>query len=336
MNSIKNTIREYLSLLRIQTGAATALTPMIGGLIMGQRDALHLAVLFSIGLLYHIFGFVLNEYIDVEVDNKSADLKKKPLISGSITKNQALFIVIISIICSYALIVFFYRSIYPITFFSLALLLGGLYNLYGKKIAGMDFVLAGGFFFFCLMGASTVSTDFNALVYLACLIYFFQIAFNNAVEGGLKDVDHDGIGGAKTLAQFMGVNVKLGVLQITKSFAVFAYALRIIFLGLLVFLGSQPQLEIWSYKHGFQMIITMFLAVISLGTLSRFLKSIKFDRSKLKKLFSLHEITSFFMVIVVLSPLFDLQLNVFLLLLPVVWYLVSNVALYGKPLEPRV
>ena len=336
MSSIKNTIREYLSLLRIQTGAATAFTPLVGGLIMGQRDVLHLAVLFIIGLFYHIFGFVLNEYVDVEVDKKSVDLKRKPLVSGSINKNQALFIVVISILCSYALIVFFYRSIYPISFFSLALLLGGLYDLYGKRIAGMDFVLAGGFFFICLVGASTISTDFNVLVYLICLIYFFQILFNNAVEGGLKDVDYDGIGSAKTLAQFMGVNVNLGVLQITKSFAGFAYVLRVVFLGLLVFLGSQPQLDIWSYKHGFQMIIITFLAVISLGTLSRFLKSMKFDRSRLKKLYSLHEMTSFFMVILVLSPLFDLLITVFLLLLPAVWYLVTNMALYGKLLEPRV
>jgi len=336
MGSIKNTIREYLSLFRIQTGAATAFAPLLGGLIMGQKEVLHLVVLFVIGLLYHIFGFVLNEYIDVEVDKKSIDLKKKPLVSGNISKNQALFIVIISILCGYALIVFFYRSFYPITFFSLALLLGGLYDLYGKRIAGMDFVLAGGFFVICLMGASTISRDFNVLVYLVCLIYFFQIAFNNAVEGGLKDVDHDGIGGANTLAQLMGVNVNSGVLKVTKSFAGFAYVLRIIFIGLIVFLGLQPQLDIWSYKHGFQMIIIILLAVISLGTLSRFLKSMKFDRSRLKKLFSLHEMTSFFMLILVLSPLFNLRLTVFLLLLPAVWYLVSNMALYGKLLEPRV
>lgn len=336
MSPIKNTIREYLSLLRIQTGAATASAPLLGGLIMGQRDVSNLAVLFIIGLLYHIFGFVLNEYVDVEVDKKSIDLKKKPLVSGIITKNQALFIVIISILCGYALIVFFYRSVYPISFFSLALLLGGLYDLYGKRIAGMDFVLAGGLFFICLMGASTISTDFNVLVYLVCLIYFFQIVFNNAVEGGLKDVDHDGIGGAKTLAQSMGVNVKLGVVQITKSFTGFAYGLRVIFLGLIVYLGSQPQLDIWSYKHGFQMIIIVFLAVIFLGALSRFLKSMKFDRSRLKKLFSLHEMSSYFMLILVLSPLFDLRIILFLLLLPAVWYLVSNITLYGKLLEPRV
>jgi len=336
MSPVKNTLREYLSLFRIQTGAATASAPLLGGLVMGQRDVLHLAVLFFIGLFYHIFGFVLNEYVDVEVDKKSVDLKKKPLVSGSITKDQALFVVIMSVLCSYVLIVFFYRSIYPIVFFSLALLLGGLYDLYGKRIVGMDFVLAGGFFFICLMGASTISTSFNVLVYLVCLIFFFQIAFNNAFEGGLKDVDHDGVGGAKTLAQSMGVNVKDRFLRITKSFTVFAYFLRVVFLFLLVFLGSQPQLNIWSYKHGLQMILIVFLAAVSFGMLSRFLKSVKFDRFRLMRLFSLHEMASYFMVVLVLSPLYDVWITVFLLLLPAVWYLVTNMALYGKLLEPRV
>ncbi len=329
-------MRNYLSLLRIQTGAATASAPLLGGLIMGQRDISLLAVLFIIGLLYHIFGFVLNEYVDVEVDKKSIDLKKKPLVSGSITKTQALYIIIISILCGYALIVFFYKSIYTVTFFSIALFFGGLYDIYGKMIAGMDFVLAGGFFFICLMGASTISIDFNILVYLVCLVYFFQILYNNAVEGGLKDVDHDGIGGAKTFALSMGVNVKLEDLKITKSFTGFAYALRFIFLCLLVFLGSQHQLDFWSNKHIFQIIIILFLTMIFLGTLHKFLKNVKFDRGRLKKLFSLHEMTSYFMLIIVVSPLFDLWITLALLLLPAVWYLVFNIFLYGKLLNPRV
>jgi 4-hydroxybenzoate polyprenyltransferase len=336
MSTIKNRIREYLSLFRIQTAAATASAPLLGGLIMGQRDVSHLTILFIIGLLCHIYGFVLNEYIDVEVDKKSIDLKKKPLVSGSITRNQALFIVIISILCGYALIGFFYRSIYTVSFFSLALLFGGLYDIYGKKITGMDFVLAGSLFFICIMGASTISTDFNVLIYIVCIIYFFQILYNNAVEGGLKDVDHDGIGGTKTLALAMGVNVKLGVLQITKTFAGFAYVLRFIFLGLLVLLGSQPQLDFWYYSNVFQLIIIVLFTVVFLGTLSGFLKSEKFDRSRLKKLFSIHEITSYFMLIIVLSTLFDLWITLALLLLPALWYLVTNIFLYGTLLEPRV
>lgn len=336
MRTIINTICEFLRLFRLHTAAATASALLIGGLVMGQRDISALVVLFIIGIFYHIFGFVLNEYIDINVDKKSIDLKDKPLVSGSISKKQALLVVILSIFCCYVLILIFLRSIYTLSFFSLSLIFGGIYDLYGKKILGLDFVLAGGFFFLCLTGSSTVSIDFNLLIYLFCLLYFFQIVYNNAVEGGLKDVGHDSTAGAKTLATFMGVTVEKGILRITKSFIIFSYVLRFIFLSLIVILGLQPQLLFWSNKHIFEITIIVFLAVVYFATLLSFLKSMKFDRARLKKIFSINEMTSYFMVLIVLSPLIGLYLTVFLIALPAVWYLVFNVVLYGKLLEPMV
>jgi len=336
MRSIKDTILEYLRLLRLQTGAATASAPLVGGLIMGQRYINSLVVLFILGIFYHIFGFVLNEYMDIEIDKKSSDLKDKPLVSGTINKNKVLLIVILCTLCSYSLIIFFHNSIYTISFFTISLIFGGLYDFYGKKIIGLDFALAGGFFFLCLTGASTISTDFNVLVYLVCLIYFFQIVFNNAVEGGIKDAEHDLIGGAKTLATFMGVNVIQGKIKMKKSFVVFSFSLRIIFLLLLIFIGLQPKIMLWSDEHILEIIILLLLIIILFTTLFGFLKSIRFDRSRLKKLFSIHEMTSFFIFIIVLSPLLDIWITIFLLLIPGLWYLTFNVILYGKLLEPRV
>ena len=133
MSNIKNRILEHLRLFRFQTAAATASAPLIGGLIMNQRDPFPLFILFLIGVLYHIFGFVLNEYADIEADKKSADLKEKPLVSGSIIKEQALFIVVLSCTFSCALIIFTSQSPFPILFFISALLLGGTYDIYGKK-----------------------------------------------------------------------------------------------------------------------------------------------------------------------------------------------------------
>ena len=81
MSNIKDRTLEYLRLLRLQTGAATASAPLIGGLIMNERDLLILSVLFLIGILYHIFGFVLNEYIDIEVDNRTLEIDGNPTVT---------------------------------------------------------------------------------------------------------------------------------------------------------------------------------------------------------------------------------------------------------------
>lgn len=77
--SVKNEMLEYFRLLRIHSGAGTASILLIGTLIMGQRDSSLLLIIFLIGILGHIYGFVLNDYVDIEVDKKSLDLEKKPL-----------------------------------------------------------------------------------------------------------------------------------------------------------------------------------------------------------------------------------------------------------------
>jgi len=75
-DEFKNRTLGYLQLFRLQTTATTALTPVIGALVLGQKDIFHLFILFIIGCFYHIYGFVLNEYIDIDVDKKSKDLQK--------------------------------------------------------------------------------------------------------------------------------------------------------------------------------------------------------------------------------------------------------------------
>lgn len=333
---IKNRMLEYLRLLRIQTAATTALTPLIGGLIMGQRDISLLLILLLIGFLYHIYGFVLNEYVDIDIDIKSVDLQNKPLVSGSIPKKYALMIVFLSCVGACLLTIFFLPSVLTILFLLFALLLGGIYDVFGKKIPGSDTILGGSFFSMCLMGASTVSNDFTLVTYVVCSIYFVHIVFNNAVEGGLKDVTHDRIAGAKTLATCMGVSVQQGKLGISKSFIVFAYCVKMIFIGLVVLLGFQQEINLWSERYILQVIMIVFLMIIVFFTLYKFLHLSIFDRPKLKRLFSIHEIASYFILLSVVSPMLEQWVIIFLVFLPSLWYLMFNSILYGKLLQPQV
>lgn len=333
----KNTLLAYLRLTRLQTAAVTAVTPIIGGLVMGQRDILSLFILFLIGFFYHVSGFVLNEYSDVEVDRQSADLQTKPLISNVITKQSALFLTFVAACCCCLLTLYFFPTVLPILFLFLALLFGGIYDVYGKRIPGSDFILGLSFFFICLMGASTVSEHFTTLTYIVCCLYFIHIVFNNAVEGGLKDIDHDTVAGAKTLASRLGVRIQDQRLRITQSFAVFAVIIKGIFFGLIVFLWVQPETRLsLSFENTVQVIlILLFVGVISL-TMGRFLSASIFSRVRLRRLFSVHEISSYFLLVLSLFPLIDLPAALFLLFVPFLWFLVLNVVLYGSLLQPQV
>lgn len=332
----KTSILEYLRLLRFHTSAATASAPLIGGLISGQREVVPLFVLLVIGILYHIYGFVLNEYIDIEVDKKSHELQKKPLVSGKIPGRHAQFIVLFSCIFAFILTIIFFPTPLPILFLVLGMGLGGIYDVFGKRLAGSDFILGAGFFFICLFGVSTYSVVFSTITYIVCFSYFLHIVFNNAIEGGLKDVFHDSLAGAKTSATRLGVKVENGIMYVTKKFTFFALVIRILFIFLVFLLLFEQDRTFWYSSYSLHIVILIILIVIIFISIYKFIKKSKFDRSRLKKLFSVHEMVSYFMLLIALSPIFGLLITLFLILLPSIWYLVFNGILYGKLLQPQV
>ncbi len=333
----KSSIVKYFRLIRFQTAAVTALTPVIGGMVMGQRNVFLLLILFFIGLLYHIYGFVLNEYIDIEIDKKSLDLKEKPLVSGAITKNTSLFIVLSACFSAIILTILFFPYVVTIALLLAAILSGAVYDIFGKKVLGSDFILAFGFFSLCLMGASTTSNDFTSLVYLVSSIYFVHIVFNNAVEGGIKDIIHDSIAGAQTLAIRLGVQVSNKKLKVTKKFIFFAVSIKCVFMVLFVLLWIHPEVTILSlYWYILLIVVSIFLILLMFSSIYKFLYTTKFDRSVLKKMFSVHEISSYSLLVISLSPLIGSWAVVSLILLPLVWYITSNMLLYEKFLEPQV
>jgi 4-hydroxybenzoate polyprenyltransferase len=326
----------YLRLLRPHGAAATGVVGVIGALIMGLRNPLLLSLLFLVGVLVHFFLFVLNEYADVFVDSHSRDLQKKPLVSGVITKRQALGIAVISVVGAYSLIAVFFSSLYPFVFFSLTVLSAIIYDLFGKKIPLGDLFVAGTCFFFCFFGASTVSIHFSPLVVIVSCVMFFHILFNNTVEGGLKDADHDFLAGAKTTVARLGVKVHEGKLMITPQFTAFSYGVKLTYIALIIFAGFQPELNLWSSGYYLIYGVILLLVVVIFVTLYRFWHPLVFDRQRLIKIFGSHEIASYFLGPIILVPMLGYGLVLLLLLLPVGWFMVWNLILYGKPMQPQV
>jgi 4-hydroxybenzoate polyprenyltransferase len=284
----------------------------------------------------HIFEFVLNEYIDLEVDKRSPDLAEKPLVSGTVTPQTALGVVYISLIFSYILSIAFFFDIWSLIMLSLSFVFGAIYDIYGKRFAGSDFTLALWIFFFCLFGASIQSIDFTGVLYLVAGLGFFQILFNNAIEGGLKDADHDAAAGAKTLAHTLGVRVYGKKLSIPKTFKVSSYSIKIAHIFLILLLIYIGIIKIKDIIDIVQIILIILLISLVLFTLHRFLSFQIFRRDKLKRIFSVHEIATYYMAPIILLQLIGLYAVIFLLLLPLFWYMGLNMILYGRPLEPRV
>ena len=104
-------IGEYLKLSRLFNMGLTGVAPVLGALAMwniNQTSVLMLFILFIIGCLSHIYGFVLNDVIDTKVDKLSKELNARPLVSGTITRKKALYFAIISMILSWVFAIGFY------------------------------------------------------------------------------------------------------------------------------------------------------------------------------------------------------------------------------------
>jgi len=332
----KSKIPVYLRLLRPQSAAMTASVLLVGALVMGQRDTFLLSILFIIGVLSHIFGFVLNDYADIEVDKKSGELKDKPLVSGIISKNHALIIVILAAVIAYALTILFFPSIYVIIILTIAAILGGIYNFCGKKIPGSEFIVSAGLGAFCLFAASTVSLNFTNTIYLVSLLIFIDGVFIHVVEGGLKDADHDYLQKAKTLPAMMGIKVKDGKLLLPKTFLAFSYLLKAIYFILIILLGLQPEINIWNSNQYILQILVIFLLIMIALITYKFLHLPKFDRSKMKKLYAGLNSASLGLIFIILLPIIEIEIILILLVLPITWYVIFNAILYGKSLEPQV
>lgn len=337
----ENRMLDYLKLFRLQTGATTAIAPVIGYLVIASQThysicLLEILLIFIIGILMHIFEFVLNEYIDVDVDRRAPDLADKPLVKGAISTSAALGVVIISVVLPFILTLLFFFSLWSVILLILAFEFGAIYDIYGKKFAGSDFALALWIFFFCLFGASIVSTNFSNILYLVAALGFFQILFNNAIEGGLKDIDHDAVAGAKTLANALGAKVRNKKTIISNTFKIASYTIKlghISIIILLVYFGVMAFSTVYDYL---QFILVIALLFIMLYTLQKFLTEKIFRRSRLKRIFSIHEIATYFIAPILLLQLLGGMTVLSLLLIPLIWYIGLNLVLYGRPLEPRV
>ncbi len=329
---LARTLREWFKLVRLQSGAATAITAVFGAILLmpGHNiNILHLMMLFVIGLLFHFYGFALNEYSDVEIDKYSKELSEKPLVSGSIKRNHALYAALMAIILAFAVSLIYFKSLQAVLAFLIAVLLGAVYDLYGKRFFGADFVLGMSIFFFCIFGALTVSTELTPVVLSVAFLFFIQLAFQTGITGGMKDIPHDFLAGANTSPVYLGCRVIGKKLIVTDGFRMYVlgmkaahtFAIIIIFWLDLIELSDVPFIQIF--------ILTLLILSMWATTIKAL--SIKtFDRKRLMQLLGVQEIVTYPIVPILIMGMIGIWYAAFLLLFPIIWLALFLFIIYGK------
>lgn len=333
-----NKITAYARLLRLPGLAALATPPIIAAMTIGVFHFYNLLLLFIIGAFSAIYGFVLNDYSDVKLDSLIEDLKGKPLVSGDIPSKNALLISVFLILFTFLFIAILwlgetidgYKFIGLVCIF-LAGILGSFYNIFGKKVAGSDFFVAISMSLVFLFGALSFGEP-SIITWLIFILTFNQTLHMNAVEGGIKDADHDYLIGVKNLALLSGVKVKGGIIHIPNIFKLFGMTIRL-FSVLLLF----SPFVFFGYDYDiFQIIILAFVSVVVLFFSIKLLVVKDFQRNAIRKYIGIQSFLRYSLVPIMLVSIIGWSYSLFLIIFPIVWY-ISFAPLIGEKLfKPRM
>ena len=338
---MKSLIADYTRLLRLPGLGGLSIAPVFGAIstLEGVIDIIDLFLIFLIGAFSAIYGFVLNDITDVEVDRLSKELSNRPLVKGTISKKIAMLICLFCFIATFAVIFAFFSSstflYYGLICILLAALFGSIYNVYGKRFVGSDFFVALSEALLVLFGGYIVLQEgaLSIFTWIIFILTFDQLVFMNAVSGGIKDADHDYLKGVKNIALKLGVKVdKNKNLVIPYSFRIFGFSFRalsaiLVFIPLILF---KAEYSIWQ-------IILLILVIIAVFYLSARLLSLKkFDRTKIRKLISQQTFLRYFLVPIMLFQFIGLEYTILLIAFPFLWYLVFTPLTGGKIFQPGI
>ncbi len=328
----------YARLLRIPGIGGLAIPPVIGAITVGVFDPYKLALLFIIGALAALYGFILNDYIDVEVDKLSKDLQGKPLVSKKISRKTALIICIFFILFSFLFMgilwydqtidIFKLGALFSIIF---AGILGTIYDFYGKKFVGSDILVALSMAFVFIFGALSFGEP-TVITWIIFILTFNNLLHMNAIEGGIKDSDHDYVMGVKNIALSSGVKVTGDKIIIPNKFKVLSLGIRS-FTAVLLFM---PFL-FYGYNYYTWQIIILIFAIIGVFFLTIKLVSIKkFDRNKIRKYIAGQSFLRYSLVPIMLISTIGLNYSIILIIFPIAWYLIFAPLLGEKMFRPRM
>ena len=244
-------LRLWCQFLRIDNAPLSIGAPVIGAL--AQNAVLpfwQILVLGVIGFCAHVYGFVLNDVADMELDSKNPVHQGKPLLNGFMTRRSALLVACGQVPLSLVLGTALPHS----SFLSAALLLGsvglaGLYNLYGKKFRtwtiAADAALGASVGLMVVWGALVTGGTASSLPISLGVYLCLQVALVNMLMS-LKDLQYDLMFGAHTSAIWLRVRLDAqGRPVMSKAMRCYSLILEI---ASTLLLGGTFLSRLWGYS----------------------------------------------------------------------------------------
>jgi 4-hydroxybenzoate polyprenyltransferase len=357
MAGLAEKVKGYIRLIRLHSIIASGLAPILGacatfavmkdGWMVSQEELILLGNLFLVGIMVHIFGQTLNEYADLKIDKENPELAGKPLVSGVISKGEAIAVMVVSFVLIFVVAIPLYTMI---SFIVLVLVgvCGIAYDLLSKKFVHSPILIAGWAFFLGLFGGVAAGeygnlTDVPMLVYIICLLGALQMWTNTAILGHIKDLKNDAECGLRTFAIELGVRVDDRKdppgLHIPINFRVMTILIQVLNLAL----AFIPIVFFSAFYKGTDLFTTIivFLGLVLLSIFAMLAQvntmwHKTFERGKLMQLMSVREVAVYFLVIVLVYPMVGPVLALVFIFLPLVWFAAVNWLFTGKVFQPAI
>lgn len=337
---MRELIADYCRLMRIPGIVGLAMTPVVGALTVSEISLSVLAPLFLIGVISKIYGFVMNDYFDVEVDSLSPDLSQRALVKGTISRNTAKYIVISCWFLGYLVVFVFFFRLHLLFYIGLLCMiisdiLGIIYNRYGKKLIGSDFLIALSESLFLFFGACMVLRDGvpGGLTWFVFLFLFAEQWYMNAIAGALKDIDHDAQLNTKNIALALGVHVdQQSHLHIPRGFQVIGSVERLC-TSALVFV---PFFVLHLSFFWWQIPLFIVLVVLLVSVHAKMVSLPVFHRQTIKKYIAAQLMIWHFFVPIILLTIIGYWYVLALLFLPLLWYVLLSLLIKQRFLESQM
>jgi len=332
----------YARLLRLSGLIGFSMAPVFGALsIIGVSVSLFtLCLLLFIGILKTIHGCVMNDLFDIEVDRLSSDPNRRPLVTGEISKRTAWSISVITVIVTYLILLgYFYNGqlsfLYCIIIVTIGAVIGNIYNKYGKRFIGSDFLVGFSEALFVLVGGYLVAPNgiLSIFTIVIFLLIFTQYLFMNMIIGGMKDADHDYLLKAKNVAIRTGVKVsKDKKLHLPKSFITIGLSIRFFsaFLVFIPFIFFNESFQTWEI-----ILMSIPISIVLILTFKLFSLKDLANRKKVLGLFAVQGVLRYSYVPFLLTPLIGLLNALVLLVLPLIWFFLVTI-FSGQDIAPNL
>jgi 4-hydroxybenzoate polyprenyltransferase len=347
---MKHKIPSWVKTMRVQTALVTSLALWVGYISVNPLNIQSAIVIGVVGVLFHIYGFTMNEVKDRKYDSSIDNDSVHPIAEGKVDPKLASHVAWGSYFASVLVSMLSGYSPAGSVILAVSVIPAYAYNRYSKTHWWSNIYLSIWASMMVLSGALHAGQP-NQVTALLMGIVAIQ-TFVQVMQGDLKDLTGD----EKSVCRILGVTLTSGkkyankklsmsiqtddqtssqnsVVIYTKKFVGIVYSLKFIELGLLAWVSytALAQNISMTLLYG---VAYFSLIICFVTTLSMFMVYV-YQRSKIKKYSSMHELTWVLLIGLSLYTI-DPRSGVLVGVAPVIWYLVVNKVMHSGSLNPDI